>query len=326
MAGLTPTPKQQIFGSDGAPLVGGKIYTYAAGTTTPAATYTDYSAGTANTNPIILDSYGQANIWLLTSTSYKFVVKTATDTLLYTVDNISTPVDISAFASPPAIGNTTPNTGAFTTLSASGVVTFASLLTLSGLGAMKLNAGSTADRPTPTNGMIRYNTTLPAFEGYKSGAWGPIVGASVPDFLSLSTAAGALDITYSGTALPVANGGTGVTAAGTSGNVLTSNGTAWVSSTNLAIGVGQTWQDMSGSRTVGTTYTNTTGKPIFIFVTCSMSNASDLQATVGAVAFTSVNAYTASAKSSISLIVPNNTSYVISSSNVSSVSTWNELR
>jgi hypothetical protein len=56
MASLTPTPKQQIYGSDGNPLVGGKIYTYAAGTTTPLATYTDAGAGTANTNPIILNS------------------------------------------------------------------------------------------------------------------------------------------------------------------------------------------------------------------------------------------------------------------------------
>lgn len=118
MAILTPTPKQQIFGSDGAPLVGGKIYTYLAGTSTPTATYTDYTAGTANTNPIILDSYGQANIWLLSTVSYKFIVRTATDVLLYTVDNIIPPLDIGVFASPPAIGNTTPNTGAFTTLAA----------------------------------------------------------------------------------------------------------------------------------------------------------------------------------------------------------------
>jgi hypothetical protein len=69
MAGLTPSPKQQIFGSDGLPLVGGKIYTYAAGTSTPIATYTDYYATTANTNPIILDSFGQANIWLINTTS-----------------------------------------------------------------------------------------------------------------------------------------------------------------------------------------------------------------------------------------------------------------
>jgi hypothetical protein len=121
MASLTPTPKQQIFGSDGLPLVGGKIYTYAAGTTTPLATYTDYTAGTANTNPIILNSLGQANIWLDTS-SYKFSVFTSADVLLYTVDNINAPLDAAglalALSSPTPIGNTVPNTGAFTTLAA----------------------------------------------------------------------------------------------------------------------------------------------------------------------------------------------------------------
>ena len=122
MAALTPTPKQQIYGSDGKPLVGGKIYTYAAGTTTPLATYTDAGAGTANTNPIILNSLGQANIWLAPSSSYKFMVYTATDVPLYTVDNITAPVDylslVTSFASPPPLGNTAPNTGAFTTLAA----------------------------------------------------------------------------------------------------------------------------------------------------------------------------------------------------------------
>jgi len=121
MASLTPTPKQQIYGSDGNPLVGGKIYTYSAGTTTPLATYTDAGAGTANTNPIILNSLGQANIWL-GSSSYKFSVYTAADVLLYTVDNINAPLDATglatALSSPTPIGNTTPNTGAFTTLAA----------------------------------------------------------------------------------------------------------------------------------------------------------------------------------------------------------------
>lgn len=168
MAVLTPTPKQQIFGSDGAPLVGGKIYTYAAGTSTPIATYTDYSAGTANTNPIILDSYGQANIWLLANTSYKFIVKTAADVLLYTVDNIVTPIDITSFASPPPIGDVTPNTGSFTALTASGAVTF------TGTGATKINAGTTAQRPSPSNGMIRYNTTTAALEGYINSVWANI--------------------------------------------------------------------------------------------------------------------------------------------------------
>lgn len=193
MAGLSPTPKQQIFGSDGAPLVGGKIYTYAAGTTTPTATYTSSSAGTANTNPIILDSYGQANIWLLSTVSYKFVVKTATDVLLYTVDNIATPLDISALASPPPIGSTTPNTGAFTTLTASGA------FTLTGLGAMKLNAGTTADRPTPSNGMLRYNTSTAAMEGYINSAWTSLVSGSAVTSVATGTGLTGGPITSTGT-------------------------------------------------------------------------------------------------------------------------------
>jgi hypothetical protein len=166
MAGLTPSPKQQIFGTDGLPLVGGKIYTYAAGTSTPIATYTDSSAGTANTNPIILDSLGQAEIWLLNTTSYKFIVKDADDVLLYTVDYISIPLDVTSFASPPPIGSVTPNTASFTTI------------TLTDTSASRLNVGTTAQRPTPVTGMVRYNTTTGKFEGYNASAWGALGGGA----------------------------------------------------------------------------------------------------------------------------------------------------
>ena len=178
MAGLTPSPKQQIFGSDGLPLVGGKIYTYAAGTSTPIATYTDYYATTANTNPIILDSFGQANIWLINTTSYKFIVRDANDVLLYTVDNISIPLDSGSLASPPPIGDIVPNTGAFTTLSATGTVTFSGQVNFTGTGAAKSNVGTTPQRPaTPVAGMFRYNTTLGTFEGYGTD-WGPLGGGA----------------------------------------------------------------------------------------------------------------------------------------------------
>ena len=136
MASLTPTPKQQIYGSDGNPLVGGKIYTYAAGTTTPLATYTDAGGLTANTNPIILNSLGQANIWLAPSSSYKFSVYTSADVLLYTVDNITAPIDylslVTSLASPPPIGSTAPNTGAFTTLSSTGALTVGGAAAITG--------------------------------------------------------------------------------------------------------------------------------------------------------------------------------------------------
>lgn len=88
MAILSPAPKLQFFDSNGDPLVGGKLYSYAAGTTTPLATYTDSSGLTANTNPIILDSRGEANVWLA-SASYKLALYTSTDVSIWTVDNIS---------------------------------------------------------------------------------------------------------------------------------------------------------------------------------------------------------------------------------------------
>lgn len=89
MAVLAPQPKAQFFDANGSPLVGGKVYTYAAGTTTPLATYTDAGAGTPNTNPVILDSRGECNLWFTPAASYKVILKTSTDVLQWSVDNIT---------------------------------------------------------------------------------------------------------------------------------------------------------------------------------------------------------------------------------------------
>lgn len=81
----------QFFTNNGVPLTGGKLYTYAAGTTTPQATYTSSSGVTAHTNPIILDSAGRVpggEIWL-SAPPYKFVLNTSADVLIATYDNIS---------------------------------------------------------------------------------------------------------------------------------------------------------------------------------------------------------------------------------------------
>ena len=87
----------------GQPLVGGQLYTYIAGTTTLQATYTDSTAAAANTNPIILDSRGEADVWL-GGAIYKFVLKDADGALIWTVDNISAP---TAAVSPVLSGNVT---------------------------------------------------------------------------------------------------------------------------------------------------------------------------------------------------------------------------
>ena len=81
----------QFFTNSGVILSGGKLYSYAAGTTTPKVTYTSSSGNTAHTNPIILDSAGRVpggEIWLLPQ-AYKFTLYTSTDVLIATYDNIS---------------------------------------------------------------------------------------------------------------------------------------------------------------------------------------------------------------------------------------------
>jgi hypothetical protein len=86
---LSPAPKLQFFTEGGIPLVGGKLYSYAAGTTTPLPTYTTESGAQNNTNPIILDSRGEASVWL-GAASYKLKLTDSSDVEIWTVDNITT--------------------------------------------------------------------------------------------------------------------------------------------------------------------------------------------------------------------------------------------
>ena len=98
MASLMPQGKQQYFSNAGIPLVGGKVYTYVAGTTTPLATYTDSGGGTPNTNPVILDSRGEASIFFGTA-NYKIVLQDSTGATIWTQDNLPGNAAASVLAS-----------------------------------------------------------------------------------------------------------------------------------------------------------------------------------------------------------------------------------
>ena len=82
----------QFFTNTGSVLTGGKLYTYAAGTTTPLTSYTTSAGNVARTNPIILDAAGRVpdggEIWI-TSAQYKFVLTDSNNVLIATYDNIS---------------------------------------------------------------------------------------------------------------------------------------------------------------------------------------------------------------------------------------------
>lgn len=90
---LAPVAKAKFFDNNGRPAAGYKLFTYAAGTSTKLATYTDETTGTPNSNPVVLDFRGEANVWVPPNTAYKFVFAPATDTdpptaPIWTVDDI----------------------------------------------------------------------------------------------------------------------------------------------------------------------------------------------------------------------------------------------
>jgi len=98
--------------------------------------------------------------WIDTNTTTLKIRNAANDGWI-TVGNYSaTNLGLAALASP----------------SFTGTVTSAGNINMTGTGAIDVAAGTTAQRPTASNGMFRYNTDDNAFEGYANGAWGAIGG------------------------------------------------------------------------------------------------------------------------------------------------------
>jgi hypothetical protein len=114
----------QFSDANGAPLTGGLIYTYLAGTSTPATTYTSRDGATNNTNPIVLDAAGRtpAEVWLDGGVLYKFILKTSAFVQIGSYDDI------------PAINDTT---------SISNLITVAGTNTLTGLATPALGGYAT---------------------------------------------------------------------------------------------------------------------------------------------------------------------------------------
>ena len=105
-----------------------------------------------------------------------------------------------------------------------------------------------------------------------------------------------------------------------------STGTAAL--TSDVIGVGQTWQGLTGSRAIGTTYTNSTGKPIMVAYTASCSSGNSVQGlTINGVNVFSTGLSSNGLPIGVSLIVPNGATYVTATNNGTlTLITWAELR
>lgn len=84
---VMPAPVFRGFDNNGVALNGGLLYVYLAGTTTLVDTYSDIGLAVANPNPVVLDSRGEAVVYLEERT-YKFVLKDSAGNTIYTRDNV----------------------------------------------------------------------------------------------------------------------------------------------------------------------------------------------------------------------------------------------
>lgn len=178
-------------------------------------------------------------------------------------------------------------------------------------GASQISISSISANGTPSN-----STYLRG-----DGSWFPVSGSGTVTVVGATAANG---FSFSGS--PITNSGTltlNVPSPGASGNILTSNGTAWVSQANSGsgIGIGQTWQ--SPSRSFGVTYTNTTGKPIFLVVG-GYSATSSISVTVDGFGMYGSAAVSGQTTSDWFGIIQPGSSYVVSWSGL--LSHWYELR
>lgn len=112
-----------------------------------------------------------------------------------------------------------------------------------------------------------------------------------------------------------------------SGLLLSCQSGVWakVSGSSSGLGIGQTWANLTGSRSLSTTYTNSTGKPIQVVVS-GIGHGNGVYAVVSGVTFTIMSGYSGSTYMSGSFIVPTGATYSVVPSISFTKNSWFELR
>lgn len=84
------TPVLHFDDLNGRPLVGGSLFSFIAGTTTPATTYRDKDGREANENPVPLNERGECVVWILDDIEYKFILLDSFGNVIWSADNVTT--------------------------------------------------------------------------------------------------------------------------------------------------------------------------------------------------------------------------------------------
>ena len=200
--------------------------------------------------------------------------------------------------------NTTGSAATLTTARTIGGVSF------NGSANINLAGVNTAGNQNTSGTAAGLSATLAVGSGgtgvtSSTGSGNNVLSASPT--LTGTIGAAALTLT---TPLPVASGGIGATS---------------LNGVNVGIGVNQTWTNVLASRVVNTTYTNSTGKPIFVLITCTSGTVS-ITGTVSGLTFGSgTGAGSFYNRSTIYLIVPDGGTYSTNSFGAGGQA-WFELR
>lgn len=265
------------------------------------------------------------------ASSYTLTLPTATGTLA-TTSNIVQVQPISASVAANAI---TISTSALTLDFRSTTLTSGTVTTVSGTPSGLTIAATDSFGLVTAYGNQRIAilaiNNAGTIELAASALWG---GVSLDETGVITTAATAT----TATAIKAANVRTGVayrvigfvdatftTATGWGSLVLVQGQGGEALSAMSSLGYGQTWQAVTGSRALGTTYYNTTGKPISIYVTCTMADAvNTVQLTIAGLTLVG-NVGNNTNKAYNTAIVPAGASYSAAASGAT-LSAWNELR
>ena len=103
------------------------------------------------------------------------------------------------------------------------------------------------------------------------------------------------------------------------------DGSGNISIATTGLGVGQTWQDLTASRSLATTYTNSTGKPIMVSVTWEQSNQKEMTLSIGGIAVDRGRQNQVGGGAAVQAIVPTGATYSVTTTG-NSIVNWLELR
>ena len=106
----------------------------------------------------------------------------------------------------------------------------------------------------------------------------------------------------------------------------------YINSANVSggfFGVGQTWQNVTASRSAGVTYTNTTGKPMQVVISFVATSSIAISPSITIDSISNAvwsGADATSRRTAITFIVPNNSTYLVPTQTNVGLSSWLELR